>query len=179
MKNEDLKRFYPGKQDGDFVRLGPDGKIDPSLYEQPTPGTDVSGTDDGTNWTGITIGGKTRAIPQGGGGGSKYMHCLMINDMGGKFYGSAMIINDYASDYAGGGEIFNWLKDNGFESKFKALPFSGATKNTDSTGVVIGLYAADNKLHAVCRTIDGSATEFIVDTSSWNAVTVSDRAIAI
>ena len=30
---------------------------------------DVSGTNDGTNWTSITIGGTTKAIPSGGGGG--------------------------------------------------------------------------------------------------------------
>lgn len=33
--------------------------------------TDVSGTNDGTNWTSITIGSTTKAIPSGGGGGGE------------------------------------------------------------------------------------------------------------
>ena len=39
------------------------------LTNKPTIPDAVSGTNDGTNWTSITIGGTTKAIPSGGGGG--------------------------------------------------------------------------------------------------------------
>lgn len=40
------------------------------LTNKPTIPDAVSGTNDGTNWTSLTIGSVTKAIPQGGGGGS-------------------------------------------------------------------------------------------------------------
>lgn len=39
------------------------------LSDKPTIPDAVSGVDDGTNWTSITIGNTTKAIPSGGGGG--------------------------------------------------------------------------------------------------------------
>lgn len=38
----------------------------------------VSGTNDGTNWTSLTVNGDTYSIPAGGGGGQTYLHKLIL-----------------------------------------------------------------------------------------------------
>lgn len=57
---------------------------DGASWQTPTTGSIVTGTNDGTNWTSLTIDGTTKNIPSGGGGGGGtqlYMHTLTFNGL--------------------------------------------------------------------------------------------------
>ena len=49
------------------------------ILNKPTIPDAVSGTNDGTNWTSITIGSTTKAIPSGGGGEANVIESISIN----------------------------------------------------------------------------------------------------
>ncbi len=75
MKNnsilESLKKIYTKMTGKKVVKRKTETDVLSDIAEAYDPsqsggGSTVSGTDDGTNWTSLTIGDKTRAIPQGG-----------------------------------------------------------------------------------------------------------------
>ena len=63
------------------------------LTNKPSIPDAVSGTNDGTNWTSLTIGSDTYGIPSGGGGGGSYESNLYLHKMNFVFsYGNTYIL---------------------------------------------------------------------------------------
>ena len=100
----------------------------------PAGGTAVAGTNDGTNWTSITIGTDTYAIPQGGSSAKIELMTLPLADLV-TFYQATLAgtMKDFSQYTANGYPLINAYRMNaGVE-----IPWQGGTYTTDGTEVAL------------------------------------------
>lgn len=147
----------------------------------------VSGTNDGTNWTSLTVGNDTYAIPSGGGSQS-YQHNVVYKglDSNSKIvtYFTAQFVSTSSTVISSKARLIAYLDGAGFVSENTSidepyLPVNGSTLTTINNNVpgrVYGIYynSSEDEIYLISDYGDLGSNQYInVDSNADNYSTVS------
>ena len=135
----------------DLATVATTGDYD-DLTNKPTIPAAVSGTNDGTNWTSITIGDTTKAIPSGGGSSVEIDEKTIVEDP----------LTGEIKTAAGG-----WKE----ETTYSDLTTGVLTATTDGFYEVAASQSGVNLYDAVVAATEGEPTEWIVPSITFTNVT--------
>lgn len=141
------------------------------IKNKPTIPAAVSGTNDGTNWTSLTIGNDTYGIPAGG-SGSKYLHKVSIyaNFSGSVIFWTEDIITSSATAYT---SVSDYLTDRGYTITSASDQPTKSLKTFNGTTITAIAYRASQGYYTSTLNV---STSGIVTYNTWG---IQDRTPSI